>query len=150
MRVASDFKEHPKVSTRLRLFHLCFGGLVVITSCLIMFPPQVHSTLCNTAIVEGGRIWGHFVQFTPPEIPSQSGSWAHNARHQILYNIPSRWFLSCQRKFCICRAVSIRISPVYPDTPWSPSLSVLCSGFQEWSSPIAINQEQITQIKSPW
>lgn len=135
MRVASDFKEHPKVSTRLRLFHLCFGGLVVITSCLIMFPPQVHSTLCNTAIVEGGRIWGHFVQFTPPEIPSQSGSWAHSARHQILYNIPSRWFLSCQRKFCICRAVSIRISPVYPDTLGPPPCLFCAQDFRSGAAP---------------
>ena len=58
MRVASDFKEHAKVSTVLRLLHFCSGDLGVITPCLILFPPQDHSGI---AISGGGGFGGHFV-----------------------------------------------------------------------------------------
>ena len=53
MRVASDFKEHAKVSTVLRLLHFCSGDLGVI-----LFPPRDHSGI---AISGGGGFGGHFV-----------------------------------------------------------------------------------------
>lgn len=130
VRVASNFKEHPEVNTLLELFHIHSGGLVVIISYSLWFLPHGHSRPLSIA-TSGEEDFEITMQFAPPwdtfpitvDFPKDPGHGTHTVRS---YN-NSRWFPSCQGKFCIhSTELSAYPSLLHPSTE-GPTTRPLCA-----------------------